>query len=98
MKPNGYFLCKLFQDQENFEEMRSLLEKLFRSVYQIKPTSSREESPESYLLAMKYYGNEMNSEEQATKTSNSRVETDRKKLEQLLEEARRVRTKKKIPK
>jgi len=29
LKPNGYFLCKLFQGQEKFQEMRSLLESLF---------------------------------------------------------------------
>lgn len=87
LKPNGYFLCKLFQGQEKFHEMRSLLESLFRAVHLIKPSASREQSPEIYLLGLKYFGNESVNQPENEKNHNE--------LERLLSEARRVRTKKK---
>ena len=86
LRPNGYFLCKLFQGQEAFQDMRRLLQTLFRVVHHIKPSSSREESPEMYLLALDYRAD----------MKNSKVETNRTDMEWLIEEARRVRTKKKI--
>jgi hypothetical protein len=64
--------------------MRSLLQSLFHIVHLVKPSASREESPEMYLLAMKYHG------DTSIKTDNNQNE-----MERLLAEARRVRTKKK---
>jgi 23S rRNA (uridine2552-2'-O)-methyltransferase len=86
LKSNGYFLCKLFQGQETFQEMRSLLESLFHIVHLVKPSASRSESSEMYLLAMQYHGETSNL---STKTDNNN------EIERLLSEARRVRTKKK---
>jgi len=88
LKPNGYFLCKLFQGQNSFEEMRSSLQSFFSVVHLIKPSASRIESSEMYLLAMQYRGDTSN---QSTKTDNK----DENEIERLLAEARRVRTKKK---
>jgi 23S rRNA (uridine2552-2'-O)-methyltransferase len=88
LKPNGYFLCKLFQGQDSFEEMRSSLQSFFSVVHLIKPSASRIESSEMYLLAMQYRGDTSN---QSTKTDNK----DENEIERLLAEARRVRTKKK---
>lgn len=86
LKPNGYFLCKLFQGQESFREMRSSLQSLFHTVQLIKPSASRIESSETYLLAMQYHGETSN---QSSKT------IDQNDMEYLLAEARRVRMKKK---
>jgi 23S rRNA (uridine2552-2'-O)-methyltransferase len=88
LKPNGYFLCKLFQGQDSFQEMRSLLQSLFHIVHLIKPSASRSESSEMYLLAMQYHEDTSN---QSAKTENK----DENEIERLLAEARRVRTKKK---
>ena len=85
LKSNGYFLCKLFHGHNSFQEMRSLLESLFRQVHLIKPSASRIESAEVYLLALQYHGD--TSSQTSTKKQNE--------LERMLEEARRVRTKKK---
>lgn len=60
--------------------MRSYLESRFEVVHHVKPSASREESPEVYLLAMKYLPKE-------TKEKNL------SEFEKMLEEARRVRTK-----
>ena len=88
LKPNGYFLCKLFQGQDSFQEMRSLLQSLFHIVHLVKPSASRSESSEMYLLAMQYHGD--------TSNQSSNVDPqDENELEKLLAEARRVRTKKK---
>jgi 23S rRNA (uridine2552-2'-O)-methyltransferase len=84
LKPNGYFLCKLFQGQKTFEEMRLLLQSLFHVVHHVKPSASRIESSEMYLLAMQYYG------ETSNLSNNNQNE-----IEKLLSEARRVRMKKK---
>jgi len=90
LKPNGYFLCKLFQGQETFQEMRLLLESFFHIVHLVKPSASRSESSEMYLLAMQYYGQTSNL---STKTDNNN--NNQNEMERLLSEARRVRTKKK---
>lgn len=95
LKPNGYFLCKLFQGQESFQEMRQFLQSLFRVVHHIKPSSSREESPEMYLLALEYRAEDTNRSSLRIDKENTRVETNRSEIERLLQEARRVRTKKK---
>ena len=96
LKPNGYFLCKLFQGQETFQEMRRLLQSLFGIVHHIKPSSSREESPEMYLLALGYRAAEESKRSlPRIDKENTRVETNRTEIERLLEEARRVRRKKK---
>jgi hypothetical protein len=93
LKANGYFLCKLFQGQETFEELRSLLESLFHIVHLVKPSASRSESSEVYLLAMQYHADTSNI---STKIDNNqRIETNRNEIERLIDEARRVRTKKK---
>jgi hypothetical protein len=93
LKANGYFLCKLFQGQETFEELRSLLESLFHIVHLVKPSASRSESSEVYLLAMQYHADTSNI---STKIDNNqRIETNRNEIERLIGEARRVRTKKK---
>jgi hypothetical protein len=65
--------------------MRSLLDSLFHIVHLIKPSASREESSEMYLLAMQYHENI------SIKTN----QTNQNEIEKLLDEARRVRTKKK---
>ena len=95
LKPNGYFLCKLFQGQESFQEMRRLLQSLFSIVHHIKPSSSREESPEMYLLALDYRAEKSNRSLTPLDKENTRVETNRTEIERLLEEARRVRRKRK---
>lgn len=89
LKPNGYFLCKLFQGQESFEEMRGSLQSFFQTVHLIKPSASRSESSETYLLARQYHGTPSNP---SPKTIHDK---DKHEMEQLLAEARRVRTKKK---
>ncbi|CAF1198560.1 unnamed protein product [Rotaria sp. Silwood1] len=93
LKKNGYFLCKLFQGQETFQEMRSLLESLFHIVHLVKPSASRNQSSEMYLLAMQYYGDSSNISI-STDNNNQRIETNRNEIEKLLAEARRIRTKK----
>jgi hypothetical protein len=93
LKPNGYFLCKLFHGQDKFQEMRSVLESLFHIVHLIKPSASREESSEMYLLAMQYYG-DVSHLSTKTDDKNQRVETNRNEIDRLIAEARRVRTKK----
>ena len=65
--------------------MRSLLQTLFHIVHLVKPSASREESSEMYLLAMKYHGD----------TSSNTDHNNQNEMERLLAEARRVRTKKK---
>jgi len=94
LKANGYFLCKLFQGQETFEELRSLLESLFHIVHLVKPSASRSESSEVYLLAMKYHADTSNISTKID-NNNQRIETNRNEIERLIDEARRVRTKKK---
>jgi 23S rRNA (uridine2552-2'-O)-methyltransferase len=50
LKPDGAFLVKVFQG----EEFRAVLQELktaFRGVRTLKPSASREESRETYLLA-----------------------------------------------
>jgi hypothetical protein len=71
--------------------MRSLLQTCFHNVHLVKPSSSRIESSEMYLLAMQYHEDTSNLFQ---KTDNK----DKNEIERLLEEARRVRTKKKINK
>ena len=93
LKPNGYFLCKLFHGQDTFTDMRLQLESLFRVVHHLKPSASREESAEMYLLGMQYFGSAPNTPEKSS--TNQRIETDRKEIERLMDEARRVRTKNK---
>lgn len=88
LKPNGYFLCKLFQGQESFQEMRSLLQSYFNIIHLVKPSASRIESPEMYLLAMQYHG-------QTTSNLTDKTDSKQNEMERLLAEARRVRTKKK---
>ncbi|CAF1233064.1 unnamed protein product [Adineta steineri] len=96
LKPNGYFLCKLFQGQEAFQEIRSLLESLFHIVHLIKPSASRSESAEMYLLAMQYHIDTSNISSKTNKTnSNQRIETDQSEIKRLIDEARRIRTKNK---
>ncbi|CAF0913445.1 unnamed protein product [Rotaria sordida] len=93
LKTNGYFLCKLFQGQETFQEMRILLESLFHIVHLVKPSASRYQSPEMYLLAMKYHGDTSNISTNVD-NNNQRIETNRNEIEKLLVEARRIRMKK----
>ncbi|CAF4415955.1 unnamed protein product [Rotaria sp. Silwood2] len=93
LKKNGYFLCKLFQGQETFQEMRSLLESLFHIVHLVKPSASRYQSPEMYLLAMQYHADSSDISLN-TDNNNQRIETKRNEIEKLLAEARRIRTKK----
>jgi 23S rRNA (uridine2552-2'-O)-methyltransferase len=92
LKPNGYFLCKLFHSRQASDEIRNSLKSLFRIVHSIKPSSSREESPEMYLLAMQYYGTTVNSSLDSNWNDQTRVETNPTEIERLLAEARRVRT------
>ena len=89
LKPNGYFLCKLFQGQESFQEMRLLLQSYFNIIHLVKPSASRSESSEIYLLAMQYNGQTISNGEKLKNNSKQN------EMEKLLEEARRVRTKKK---
>jgi hypothetical protein len=96
LKANGYFLCKLFQGQETFEELRSLLVSLFHIVHLVKPSASRSESSEVYLLAMQYHADTSNiSTKIDNNNNNQRIETNRNEIERLIGEARRVRTKRK---
>ena len=98
LKSNGYFLCKLFQGHEAFQDLRSLLESLFGAVHVIKPSSSRSESSELYLLALKYRSDATNRPTNASddnQNENTRIETNRHEIERLINEARRVRTKNK---
>lgn len=94
LKTNGYFLCKLFQGHESFQEMRSLLESQFQTVHLVKPSASRYQSPEMYLLAMQYQSTASNVSTNAHDNNNQRITTNRNEIEKLLAEARRVRTKK----
>ena len=95
LKTNGYFLCKLFQGQELFREMRLLLESLFRIVHLIKPSASRNQSSEVYLLAMQYHGDaSVTAINIDNDNNNKRVETNQNEIEKLIAEARRVRKKK----
>lgn len=66
--------------------MRSLLQSYFQSVHLIKPSASRSESSEMYLLAMQYQGE--------TSNLSGKKDNEKNELERLLSEARRVRTKK----
>ncbi len=50
LKPGGAFLVKVFQGEE-FTGMLKELKQRFRDVRTIKPSASREESRETYLLA-----------------------------------------------
>jgi len=64
------------------------LNHFFHIVHLVKPSASRSESSEMYLLAMQYHGD----------TSNLSTKPDsnnQNEIERLLAEARRVRTKKK---
>lgn len=66
--------------------MRLSLQSFFHTVHLIKPSASRSESSETYLLAMQYRED----------TSNRSSKTvDGNSMEHLLAEARRVRIKKK---
>ncbi|CAF1475586.1 unnamed protein product [Rotaria magnacalcarata] len=95
LKTNGYFLCKLFQGQDTFQEMRSLLESIFRIVHLVKPSASREQSPEMYLLGLKYCGDASNTLTPTDNNNNNpRIETNQDEIKKLLAEARRIRTKK----
>ncbi len=50
LKPDGSFLVKVFQGEE-FTGVLKAMKQMFREVRTIKPTASREESRETYLLA-----------------------------------------------
>jgi len=50
MKPGGSLLVKVFQGEE-FANLLQEMKRIFREVRTIKPSASREESRETYLLA-----------------------------------------------
>lgn len=54
---NGSFVIKLFQGQLQQEFFLSL-KKIFKKVYYFKPTSSRKESPEIYIIAKEHFRSE----------------------------------------
>lgn len=87
----------MFQGHEAFQDLRSILESLFGAVYVVKPSSSRSESSELYLLALEYRPDATNRSTNASdnQNENTRIETDRHEIERLINEARRVRTKNK---
>lgn len=64
--------------------MRLLLQSFFHIVHLVKPSASRSESAEMYLLAMQYQGD-----------TPKKIDNSQNELEKILSEARRVRTKKK---
>ena len=55
LAPDGAFLAKVFQGGAE-REMLDTLKRAFATVYHLKPTSSRPESPETYVLAMRFRG------------------------------------------
>lgn len=55
LKPNGTFLCKVFQGGTE-KTLLDLLKKSFRSVRHVKPPASRKDSAELYVLAMGFRG------------------------------------------
>ena len=65
LKPGGHFLAKTFQGGTE-TELLDRLKKNFRSVHQVKPPASRDESVELYLLAKDFRG-----EVRASETSSS---------------------------
>jgi 23S rRNA (uridine2552-2'-O)-methyltransferase len=50
LKPEGVFLLKAFHG-EAFDELKSLLERTFAKVKVVKPSASRGESAETYVVA-----------------------------------------------
>lgn len=50
LRPGGAFLVKVFQGEE-FAGLRKQMKTLFREVRTLKPSASRDESRETYLLA-----------------------------------------------
>ena len=55
LKPNGVFLCKVFQGGTE-RELLELLKRNFRTVRHVKPPASRKDSPELYVLATGFRG------------------------------------------
>lgn len=53
LKPNGYFLCKLWSGDTNTEFIGYLL-KYFESVKIVKPKASRDDSSEIFLMCLKF--------------------------------------------
>jgi 21S rRNA (uridine2791-2'-O)-methyltransferase len=52
LKPNGHFLCKFYQGNED-NRLEKALRDSFGKVYREKPHSSRSESRENYFVAMR---------------------------------------------
>ncbi len=67
LEPGGAFLVKVFQGEE-FAGLLKEMKTLFREVRTLKPSASREESRETYLLArgLKGYNNQQRSSEGAS--------------------------------
>lgn len=57
LKPNGAFVCKLFQGGAD-KELNDLLKKHFKVVRNAKPPASRADSRESYVVATGFKGGE----------------------------------------
>ncbi|RCL03997.1 MAG: 23S rRNA (uridine2552-2'-O)-methyltransferase [Candidatus Tokpelaia sp. JSC189] len=55
LKPGGHFLVKIFQGGTE-KELLTMLKKKFKSVHHVKPSASRAESVELYLLAHEFRG------------------------------------------
>ena len=53
LKPNGTFLCKLWYG-DGVEEFTKTLKNNFQTVKIVKPESSRNDSSECFILALKY--------------------------------------------
>ena len=55
LKPNGHLLIKLFEGSSS-NELRKNFKLLFKKILSIKPSASRKDSREFYLLAKQYQG------------------------------------------
>ncbi|CAF0775047.1 unnamed protein product [Didymodactylos carnosus] len=83
LKQDGYFLCKMFNG-DYLQELRTQMNEIFNNVHLIRPSATRNESSETYILGLKY-------KEEKEKSSSKQTEH-----ENLVEEAKRVRRKKPI--
>jgi 23S rRNA (uridine2552-2'-O)-methyltransferase len=53
LKPNGDFICKLFQS-DDFEQFRDEMKESFEKVEVLRPKSTRKESKEIFLIGKKH--------------------------------------------
>ena len=52
LKKDGFFICKIFQGGAQGDLIKKL-NSFFKSIKYFKPKASRQESPETYIIAKK---------------------------------------------